>query len=120
MDKLQAYHAFWSSFDWKAYDETSVPDSAELPYITYEVASDSFDNDLALTASLWSRSTSWVDITAKEKEIAEAITRGGTVIMYDGGAFWIRKGMPWAQRMAEASDDSVRRIVLNVFIEFID
>lgn len=120
MDKLQAYHAFWNGFGWKAYDETSVPDSAVLPYITYEVSSDNFDNDLALTASLWSRSTSWADITAKEQEIADEITRGGTMRLYDNGAFWIRKGHPWAQRMSESSDDSVRRIVLNVTVEFID
>ena len=68
MDKMQAYHDFWSSFGWKAYDETSVPDIAVLPYITYESATDSFGTQLSLNASLWSRSTSWADITAKEKE----------------------------------------------------
>lgn len=120
MDKLQAYHSFWASFGWKAYDETSVPDIAVLPYITYEVAVDYFDNELALTASLWSRSTSWVDITAKEKEIAELIGRGGLIIPYAGGGLWIKRGNPWAQRMSDSSDDMIRRIVLNISIEFID
>lgn len=120
MDKMQAYHAFWAGFEWKAYDETSVPDTAGLPYITYETATDNFDNELALTASLWSRSTSWVDITAKEQEIAERISRGGLMVLYDGGGFWIKKGSPWAQRMSETSDDMIRRIALNISIEFID
>lgn len=120
MDKMQAYHDFWSSFGWKAYDETSVPDTAVLPYITYESATDSFGTELALNASLWSRSTSWVDITAKEKEIAQYITRGGKVKMYDDGAIWIRKGTPWAQRMSEAGDENIRRILLNLTVEFID
>ena len=35
MDKQQAIHGFWSSFGITAYDENSVPDDAELPYITY-------------------------------------------------------------------------------------
>ena len=120
MDKLQAYHNFWSDFGWKAYDETSVPDTAVLPYITYEASVDYFGSELALTASLWSRSTSWVDITAKEKQIAEVIGDGGKLIPYTNGAFWIKRGNPWAQRMSEASDDSIRRIVLNLTIEFIN
>ena len=120
MDKLQAYHAFWSSFGLKAYDETSVPDTATLPYITYEASSDFFGTDLAMTASLWYRSTSWADITAKEKAIASDIGRGGKIVSYTGGGIWIRRGTPWAQRMPDSTDDMVRRIVLNVIIEFIE
>lgn len=120
MDKMQALHSFWSSFRWKAYDENSVPDTAQFPYITYEASTDFFGNELALTASLWDRSTSWASVTEKEKEIADDITRGGRFVLYDGGGFWIKRGNPWAQRMSEASDDAVRRIVLNTSIEFID
>ena len=120
MDKMQAYHSFWSAFTWKAYDETSVPDSAVLPYIAYEAITGYFGDSLAVTASLWTRSTSWATITAKEKEIAARIGKGGIMIPYEGGALWIRRGSPWAQRMSDAQDDSVRRIVLNVILEFID
>ena len=77
MNKMQALQSFWSSFGLKAYDETSVPDNAQLPYITYEVSSNDFGNTLAQTASLWYRSSSWSEITAKEQEIANFITRGG-------------------------------------------
>ena len=42
------------------------------------------------------------------------------MVQYDNGAFWIRKGNPWAQRLADENDDSIRRIVLNVEIEVID
>lgn len=120
MDKLQAYHSFWSGFGWKAYDETSVPDTAQMPYITYEVAEGFFDQDVAMTASLWIRSEGWQEIVAKSKQIAEQITRGGKLIKYDGGAFWIKREQPWAQRMSDASDDAVRRIVLNMSVEYID
>lgn len=120
MDKLQALHSFWASFGWKAYDETSVPDTAQLPYITYESSSDNFDHAVAQTASLWDRSTSWANITAKQKEIETAITRGGKMIPYDGGAVWIKRGQPFAQRMADDSSDTVRRIVLNIETEFLD
>lgn len=128
MDKLQAYHSFWSNFSWKAYDETSVPiaedrikmNGAAYPYNTYELSEDFFGHDLALTASLWDRSESWESVVDKAREISNYIGQGGVLIHYDGGAFWIRRGTPWAQRMSDESDDSVRRIVLNIVVEFID
>lgn len=120
MDKVQTLHTFWSGFGLKAYDENSVPDTAKLPYITYESSVDSFGNFIALTANLWYRSSSWSEITAKEQEIADFITRGGRMINYDGGAMWIQRASPWAQRLPEANDDMIRRIVLNYTIEFMD
>lgn len=120
MDKLQAIHSFWSSFGWRAYDETSVPDEAELPYITHEGAVSDFNRPVAQTASLWDRSTGWTTVTAKEQEIAGEITRGGKIIPFDGGALIIRKGSPWAQRMSTEQDDNVRRIILNYEVEYFD
>lgn len=120
MNKIQALHSFWSGFELKAYDETSVPDNAQLPYITYEVSSDDFGNVLAQTASLWYRDSSWASITAKEQQIANYLGKGGKMITYDDGAAWIRKASPWSQRLADASDEMIRRIVLNVQIEFLD
>lgn len=120
MNKIQTLHSFWSGFGLPAYDESSVPDGAQLPYITYEVSSDDFGNSLPQSASLWYRSSSWADITAKEQQIADYITRGGRMIAFDGGSLWLRKSNPWAQRMAEPSDDTIRRIVLSVNVEFLD
>lgn len=120
MDKIQTLHAFWSGFGLKAYDETSVPDEAQLPYITYEVSNDEFGNSLLQSASIWYRSSSWAAITEKEQEIADFITRGGRMLKYDGGAMWLQKSTPWAQRMSEPSDEMIRRIVLSVSVEFLD
>lgn len=119
MDRGQAYHAFWSGF-LTAYDETSVPADAQMPYITYESVEDDFGRSIAATASVWYRSTSWVDAVAKVKEIEAEITRGGKMVRYDGGAFWIRKADPWSRRLADENDDSVRRIFMNIEVEFID
>ncbi len=41
------------------------------------------------------------------------------MIAFDGGAMWIQMATPWAQRLSE-NDDSIRRIVLNVMIEYMD
>lgn len=120
MNKVQTLHAFWSGFGLKAYDENSVPDNVQFPYITYEVATDEFGRDVALSASLWYRSSSWSDITAKEQEISDFITRGGRMIAFQGGAMWIQKSSPWSQRLEEPEDEKIRRIVLNISVEFMD
>lgn len=133
MNKVQALHSFWSGFGLKAYDATHVPDEAVLPYITYEVSTDSFGEQLSQTASLWYRSSSWKDIQEKELEIAEYIGRGGRMVAYDASvgyldnvllyqkaAFWIHKGTPWAIRVAGEGDEMVKRIMMNIEVEFID
>lgn len=130
MNKVQALHNFWSSFGLKAYDENSVPEviddgnggkiKLEPPYITYEASSDYFGSTLLRTASLWYRSSSWAEITAKEQEIAAAISRGGYMIPFDGGTIWLQRSTPWAQRMGDPSDDMIKRIVLTISIEFLD
>ena len=119
MTKQECYHAFWAGFTWKAYDETSVPGEAELPRITYDFMDSSFDDNVSLNASLWVRATGWREITNKANEIYEFIGRGGRILTYDGGAIWIKRGAPWAQRMAD-DDDTLRRIVLSVTVEFIN
>ena len=53
-------------------------------------------------------------------EIADYISRGGLMIEYDDGAMWLRKGTPWAMRLAGEGDEYVRRIALNIEVEFID
>lgn len=120
--KEQALHRFWSSFDLTAYDESTVPTGANapaFPYITYNVATDSIGDPVALTASVWYRSSSWADVTEKTEDIGKEIGLGGKLIPYDNGALWIKRGTPFAQRMADETDDMVRRIYLNIEAEFI-
>ena len=119
MNKIQALNSFWNSFNLPAYDESTVPDSANLPYITYSVGEDDFNRPVSLTASLWYRSMKWDDITLKFEEISNRIGLGGIMIHYDGGAFWLRKGSPFAQRVRD-EDDSIRRIFMNIEVEFIN
>lgn len=119
MDKAQALHDFWSSFGLPAYDQFSVPDDAEFPYITYEVATDSIGHALPLTASVWYRSSSWKDISLKTEEIAKYIGEHGSLIRkIDGGYMYLYKGSAFAQRMNDAEDDMVKRMYLNILVEF--
>lgn len=118
MDKAQALHSFWSSFGLTAYDEQTVPDGAGLPYITYHAATDSLDNVIPLTASIWYHGTSWTEVTAKAKEVAKRIGEYGyETAAFDGGYLYITKGSPFAQRVSDA--EQIRRIYINITVEFI-
>ena len=118
MNKIQALNDFWNGFTWKAYDASSMPEGVPYQHISYEVSSDDFNHPVAQTANLWDRSTSWQDITLKEMEISDYIGRGGIMITYDDGAMWIKKGTPWARRLADS--ENIKRIVLNIEVEFLD
>lgn len=119
MDRTQALYSFWSSFGLHAYDEQTVPDGVQMPYITYETAAGDLYQQVALTASIWYRSNSWSEITQKMENINDELGLGGKVVPFEGGALWIKRGSPFAQRVAEPNDDSVRRYFLNIVAEFI-
>lgn len=117
-NKEQTLHTFWSNFGLKAYDENSVPDNAVLPYLTYNVSVSGYDETTMMNASLWYRSTSWSDITAKAEEISRAIGLSGKTLAYDDGKIYLTKGSPFSQRMSD-EDDTIRRIYFNVTAEYL-
>lgn len=122
MDKEQGLHSFWSGFGLPAYDERTVPtgfSAPRMPYITYEVVTDNINHPVAITGSLWYRGTSWQQITEKQHEIENAIGYGGKIITLDRGYLWLTRGAPFAQRMGDDTDDSVRRIIINLMVEYL-
>ena len=119
MTKAAAIYQFWSGFGLTAYEENTVPTDATFPYVTYQLVTDSFDREVAATASLWYRGESWTAINAKTEEISSHIGLGGKIIKCDGGRIWIKRGQPFAQNMGDESDDAIRRKYLNIYIEFI-
>ena len=118
MTKAAAIYQFWSGFGLTAYEENTVPTDAVFPYVTYQLVTDSFDREVAATASLWYRSESWTAINAKTEEISAHIGLGGKIIKCDGGRIWIKRGQPFAQNMGDESDDLIKRKYLNVNIEY--
>ena len=118
MTKAAAIYQFWSGFGLTAYEENTVHTDAAFPYVTYQLVTDSFDREVAATASLWYRGESWTAINAKTEEIAQHIGLGGKIIKCDGGRIWIKRGQPFAQNMGDESDDLIKRKYLNVNIEY--
>ena len=119
MTKAAAIYQFWSSFGLTAYEENTVPEDASFPYVTYQLVTDSFDREVAPTASLWYRSESWTAINAKTEEISKKIGASGKKIAVDGGGIWIKRGQPFAQNMGDESDDLIKRKYINISIVFI-
>lgn len=126
MTKASAIHQFWNSFGINAYEENVVYDIDEngkevepkFPYITYQLVTDSFDTDVQMTASVWYRGSSWVDINAKTEEISQAIGRGGKILNCDNGKIWLKRGTPFAQNMGDDSDNLIKRKYLNITAEY--
>lgn len=120
--KAAAFYDFFSSFGMKAYEENSVPSNEdggpEFPYITYELITDEFGDEVPITFSTWHRSESWIEANAKAEEISERIGRGGIFLDCKGGAIWIKRGSPFATRRGDDSDDLVKRVYFNISVEF--
>ena len=118
MTKAAEIYQFWSGFGLTAYEENTVPEDAVFPYVTYQLVTDSFDREVAASASLWYRSESWVEINAKTEAVSAHIGLGGKIIKCDGGRIWIKRGQPFAQNMGDESDDLIKRKYLNLTFEF--
>ena len=123
MDKAQAIDKFWSLFDVPVYDENSVPtgdNSPDFPYITYSVATSNLDSPIPIYGNIWDRSTSWERASKKADDIAKLVGEHGFYCAeVDGGYLWITLGAPFAQRMSDENDDMIKRIYINLMIEFL-
>ena len=120
--KAATIYGFWNSFEMPAYEENSVPtgeDAPEFPYITYQLVTDSLGNEVAMTASLWYRGTSWVEANAKTEEVSQKMGRKGVVLDCNGGKVWIKRGTPFAQNMSDESDNLIKRKYLNITAEYL-
>ena len=130
MNKQQAYNSFWSGFGVLAFEENSVPDDtviqalidsgvakSKYPYITYQVLVDDLNSTVYPTASIWDKSSSWETADLLSNDISEFISTMGTIRL-DNGRMFIVKGSPFAQHYAEEEDLSIRRIILNIGVEF--
>ena len=120
MDKWQAQHNFWNSFGVPAYEEHSVPDDQRntFPRITYESAISAFEDLVSITASIWTRTTSWEQADTLANTIERFIKDMGCPEI-EGGRYRVFIGnSTFAQKMDDPEDDQIKRIVLSVTFEF--
>ena len=130
MNKQQAYSSFWSGFGVLAFEENAVPDdrvidsliqsgaaTSKFPYITYQVITDDLGNAVFPMATIYDNSSSWERADILANTISRKIQTMNTIKL-DNGRMFITKGSPFSQHMDEEGDSSIRRINLNLGVEF--
>ena len=130
MNKQQAYNAFWGSFGVLAFEENSMPDDrtvdelikagaaqSKYPYITYQVLTDDLGNVVNPTASIYDKSSSWERVDTLSNTIAGRIQAMNTLVL-DNGRMFITKGSPFAQHLGDEGDNTIKRVILNLSVEF--
>lgn len=122
MSKLQAINSFLSSFGLPAYEENSIYSTnaaKPLPYITYGVSLDNYrGGERPLPISAWFVSASLEPLEIIQAKIAERVGISGIVIPCDGGYIWIKRGTPFAQFMDDPSDKMIKRVLINLKVEY--
>ena len=122
LTKFQALQSFFSGFGIPAIEENIFYSAAvvpEFPYITYNIqTSDFLGSTVTLNPSIWYKSYSWQEPEQKSDEIAKAIGRGGIQVPCEDGLIWIKKGNPFSIPMGDESDKFIKRMYLNIIVEF--
>ena len=106
--------SLWESHGVPAYDQNSVPDDAEMPYITYQATTADFEVPVSLSASIWYEGSSWKPVSLKADEISRSLKK---IVRVQGGYIFLTRGSPFAQRMPD-TDVNVKRIYINLMAEF--
>lgn len=119
MNKWQFLDFFWNQFDVPAYDENTVPENLDFPYITYESITATFEYPLVITASIWDRSKSWERSAMIADKIAKEVheMRGSSYEIEEGRVRVFMDDTPFSQRMADDNLD-IRHTVINIGIEY--
>ena len=89
MNKYQALYEFYNTFGIPAYEENSVPEDAELPYITYPLTEPEWSEQSSFYCQVWYPKKKLADLLAKADEICTAIgtmkefeQEGGYIVLY--------------------------------------
>lgn len=130
MNKQQAYNAFWSQFGVFAFEENAVPTDdvinqliatgpvkSKFPYITYQVITDDLNQPIYPIATIWDKNSSWKRSDELSNSILQTI-KNTNIIQLDEGGMFITTGTPFAQHMSEEGDRTIRRILINLSVEF--
>lgn len=114
-----ALFQFLSGFGIPAYASTSVPDDAQMPYLTYDlVVSGGWDSgEVNVPVRIWDRTTSEARMNSMVRDVAAMVPLGGTTVPCDGGMLWVKRGSPWAQAVED--EDNIKCRYINVDIEYL-
>lgn len=116
-DVAAALYAFWNSFGLVFYTTNNVPESAVLPYGTYDLAVGKTLSSTPLGARLWYEGTLPAALFEKADEIHERI-KNGYQIPCGNGYLVLYPGDPFVQPVSD-EDDRLSTLYLNVTASYI-
>lgn len=115
-----ALYDFWSSFGIPVYVEDTVPDDAQMPYITYRLAQPDWLNPMSMYARVWYRGTSFAGIAAKVDQISKALEHGFSV-SGDGFYMVLTKDVNFCQYMpGDTTDEMVKAAYLSLVMHAVE
>ena len=122
MKKDRALHAWFKNFtdrnDLGVYVNTSVPDGAVLPYMTYTYTTGSMgDLPVSSTVNMWFKTSSEAipnDAAEKFRKYVEANDR----IECDEGCIFVYPGQPWCISQNDSTDKTVKLRYINLTMDF--
>lgn len=107
----KALYAFWSQFDVPAYETDCVPDTAVLPYITYDVTRAGFNGQAILRAFNWHQRAENGNVQRHlmMDRISRAIPIGGVMLTLEDGGYVIlsRNGVDFQMDWQDGNDPDV-------------
>jgi hypothetical protein len=116
--KAAALQSWLEQFGMPAYAAQAVPETAELPYLTYTLTGGAWgDGEQALVVNTWRRTASEAKANADADAISKALGLGGCMVACEGGGFWLKRGEPFAQA-ADSDAQGVKRRYINLTIEY--
>jgi len=120
MTKAAALHQFFSGFGMDAYTDSSVPDDAVFPYLTYELITSAWEvGEVGLTVNLWFYTESEAIPNAKAEELSKAVGFGGKILPCDGGYIWLKRGLPWCRSLRDKTSPTIKRRYINITAEYL-
>lgn len=117
MNKHRALNSWLSEFA-PAYAAGSVPDDAELPYMTYQAAWAGFGERVSVPVTLWCGTSSEAKANEMAGLLGIALGMGGDIVKCDEGAIWIMRGTPFIQSSVSIGPNMKARYI-NLEIEML-
>lgn len=110
-----AMNSFLSQFC-KAYEEYTVPDGTNYPYLTYSYSIDSEFETGVLQVRIFDKGSSVKRINGICDDIGQTLQGKSTLYEYGGASIILRKGSPFVQPYP-TEDVSIRGRYINIEIQ---
>ena len=112
-----ALNSFFGSFAIPAYVTDNIPDNVQMPYITYDLIEPEPLAVGMLNASVWYKSTSYTDISAKVDQIKAAIDNGVSLQTPSGAVYLFREREGAFARYMNDPNRETKRALLSILIQ---